>query len=289
MNNKTINRINYRNKKNSDFEIVDLSLFFATRPRRHLQSDFRLNFWIILYITEGSGYHYVDFQKYSYKKGDIIFVQKNQVHRFLVNDDVKGYAVHINEPFFYRIEGFNGDIFLEFADRAFGSPVLSFDTTAESTNRMLIDLIYREYSKTDDNFNIELIATLFQGFILALRGDFSEKESVFQSKDYENFTLFRQLVEDHYTTERTVESYADRMHLSKKTVNQFTRNVTGLSAKQFIINRLILEIKRYLSQGELLNYEIAELLGFDEAANMSRFFRHYEGMSPKAFRERLKQ
>lgn len=86
-----------------------------------------------------------------------------------------------------------------------------------------------------------------------------------------------------------VKVYADRMHLSKKAVNQFTRNVTGLSAKQFIINRLVLEIKRYLSQGELLNYEIADLLGFDEAANMSRFFKHYEGMSPKEFRESLNE
>lgn len=284
----SINRIDYKNlKKKTDFEIVDLQLFFATRPHNKLKRDFRMNFWIILYITEGSGYHHVDFQRYHYKEGDIIFVQKNQVQHFEINNELKGYALHINEPFFYRIEGFNGDIFLEFVDKAFGSPVLSFDTSKDRTNRILIDLMDREYNKTSENLNIELIATLFQGFILSLRNQVSGNEKILLSKDYENFKLYRHLVEEKFTITRNVEDYASMMHLSKKTINQATRKVVGLSAKQFIINRIILEIKRYLSQGELMNYEIADLLGFGEPANMTKFFKNYEGVSPKEFKEKI--
>ena len=289
MKSKSISRIDYKNlKKNMDFEIVDIQLFFATRSHKHLQTDFRLNFWVIIYIIEGSGYHYVDFKGYPYNKGDIIFIQKNQVQHFEVNDSVKGYVMHINEPFFYRIEGFNGDIFLEFADKAFGSPVLSFDTSPDRTNRIVIDLIYREYNKNAENFNVELIATLFQGFILSLRSKAFDNDKMLLSKDYENFKLYRQLVEQHYMTTRNVEDYALMIHLSKKTINQATRKVAGLSAKQFIINRIVLEIKRHLSQGELMNYEIADLLGFDEAGNMTKFFKRYEGISPKEFREKIK-
>jgi AraC-like DNA-binding protein len=106
-------------------------------------------------------------------------------------------------------------------------------------------------------------------------------------KYYEYFKEFRQLLEEHYKDIRTVEVYAKMMNISKKTVNLATRNTVGLSAKSYIVNRIILEIKRYLSQGNLMNYEIAELLGFEEAGNMSRFFKHYEGISPKKFREKL--
>lgn len=283
-----INRIDYINaERDSDFEIIDLQLFFKKRPRKLLERNFRLNFWSVIYISEGSGSHYVDFKRYSYKKGDIIFIQKNQVHRFEVNDDVKGWALHINEPFFYRIKSFNDDVFLSFVDRAYGVPVLSFDTSAASTNRVLIELIYKEYNKADENFDIELVAALFNGFVLSL-GDLAPvNEKIFFSKDYENFKRFRQLVEDNYTETRSVEEYSILMSLSKKTINQATRNVTGLSAKQFIINRIVLEIKRYLSLGELLNYEIADILGFDEPANMTKFFIRYEGLSPKDFRKTL--
>ena len=96
-----IKRIEYKNThKNSDFEIIDLQLFYASRPHKMLQKDSRLNFYVLLYITEGSGIHTVDFIRYPYKKGDIIFIQKNQVHSYEINDEVKGYCIHINEPFF---------------------------------------------------------------------------------------------------------------------------------------------------------------------------------------------
>ncbi len=285
----SINRIDYMNlRKKTDFEIMDLHAFFLERSHEKLVKDYRLNFWVIIYITEGSGHHYIDFKCYPYKKGDVLFVQKNQVQRFEINEDVEGYILNINEPFFYRIEGFNGDIFLEFVDKAFGSPVQSFDTTEGSTNRILVDLIFKEYSKSIEELNVELIATLFQGFILSLRSQVPINDKILMSKDYETFKIYRQLVEEHYMSTRNVDDYASMMHLSRKTVNQATRRVTDLSAKQFIINRVVLEIKRYLSQGELLNYEIADLLGFGEAANMTKFFKHYEGVSPKEFREKAR-
>lgn len=286
MNIPSIDRINYRNqRKNIEFEIIDLHEFFLKRPHDRLKQDVRLNFWMVMYITKGKGRHYVDFRYYDIKKGDIVFVRKNQVHHFEVNMDLQGYLMHLNEPFFYQIEGFKGDIFLDFVDNAFGSPVLSFDTDIGTTNRMLLNLIHKEYSRPTEELNVELIAALFQGFILSIREQVKGNEKVFLSKDYVNFKEYRRLVEKYFTKTRNVEDYAEMMHLSKKTVNQATRKVAGLSAKQFIIDRTILEIKRYLSQGELMNYEIADVLGFGDAANMTKFFKHYEEISPKEFRE----
>ena len=100
-------------------------MFYATRPHKLIQKDFRLGFRALLYITEGSGFHSVDFIRYPYKNGDIIFIQKNQVHHFEVNSLVRGYVININEPFFYKIKGFSAEVFLDFVDRAFGLPVLS--------------------------------------------------------------------------------------------------------------------------------------------------------------------
>jgi AraC family transcriptional regulator, transcriptional activator of pobA len=283
-----INRIDYKNsERDSDFEIIDLQHFFATRPHTLLQKDVRMNFWAILYITEGKGHHYVDLIRYSYKKGDILFIQKNQIHRFEINDEVEGYIIHVNEPFFYRIKGFNGEVFLDFIDKAYGVPVLPFDTSADSTNRALVNLLYKEYCCIAGKFNIELIASLFDSFMLTLKSQLSIDEKIFLSKDYENFKVFRQLVEENYSNTKNVEDYSVMMNLSRKTINQASRNVAGLSAKQFIINRIILEIKRFLCLGNLLNYEIADQLGFDEPANMTKFFMHYEGISPKEFRKNI--
>lgn len=286
----TINRIDYKNlAKKTDFEIVDVQLFFATRSHKKLESDYRLNFWSIIYITEGSGVHYVDFEQYDYKKGSVIFIQMNQVQRFQVNPTVKGYILNIDEPFFYSVEGFGRDVFLEFVDRSFGSPLSFFDVSKNRTNRILIELIYQKYSKSAYDLNEKLIATLFQGLLLDLRDQSPSENVALKSKDYENFKTYRRLVESHYAETRNVEDYANMMMVSSKTINQATRKVAALSAKQYIVNRIILEIKRYLSQGELMNYEISDMLGFGEPANMTKFFKRYEGVSPKDFKESLSQ
>lgn len=283
--NEKIDIINYLNPhKNLDFEIRKIEDFYMKSSKRKLESIYRLNFWVILYIIDGEGSHFIDFKKYHYSKGDVIFIRKNQVQHFCVNNNVKGYVMHINEPFLYKTEVLNSDIFFEFLNKTFATPIISVDNSITSSNRSLIELMYIEYEK-ENAVNLELIASLFQSFILSLRDIKLPNDKVLLTKDFYNFTVFNELLEKNYSTIRNVDRYAVMMNLSKKTINKATRTVTGLSAKQYIIDRVILEIKRYLSQGDLLNYEIANLLNFDEAANMTKFFKKYVGISPKQFRE----
>ena len=111
---------------------------------------------------------------------------------------------------------------------AFSVPDLSFYVSLNSTNRELIDLIYKEYNESDEIFNIESISALFRGFILSLRGQCSPlKGKIFQSRDYENFKTFRQFVKDNYCKIRNEEDFSHLMKLSKKTINQVSRNVAG--------------------------------------------------------------
>lgn len=283
----SIKRIKYKNKMKeaADFEIVDLQLFFATRPHWHLKRDFRIDFWVIIYITDGEGYHFVDFERYAYKAGDVIIIQKNQVQHFEINNLAKGYVIHINEPFFFEGEGISSKKFLQFVDRPYRSPIFSIDNSDMTMNRAIMELIYKEYAKMNDDSNENLIRSLFHSFILSLNEFYTKSDQVAETAVFRTYNHFRQLVEANYTKKKSVEEYAQLMHVSKKTINSATRAIVGLSAKQYIIDRIILEIKRYLSQGELLNYEISNLLGFDEPYNMTKFFKRYEGVTPKEFRK----
>jgi len=285
---KTIERIDFKNtmKEAHDFEIVDLQLFFSTRSHRHISSDYRLNFWVLMYIYEGEGYHSVDFERYPYKAGDLILIQRNQVQHFEVNDKVRGYIAHINEPFFLEGVGLYSSHFLEFFDRPFKSPVITVDTSVHSTNRMIMDMIYKEYIKLSNGNDESLIRSLFQSFIFAVRNEKQEAYLGHDSKVFNNYNTFRKLVDVHFHKVKSVDEYARMMNTTKKVLNYATRSIVDLSAKQFIIDRIMLEIKRYLSQGELMNYEISDMLGFDEPANMTKFFKRYEGVSPKVFREK---
>lgn len=285
-----IERISFQNreKKKCAFEIVNLQDFMSTRSHQHLSRNFRIDFWTFMYIAKGEGTHFIDFEPYQYKAGDIVIVQKNQVNRFLVNSEAEGYIIIINEAFVLEGQGLMLKCFLEFFEQTYRSPILSVDYSRSSTNRVLVELIYKEYIKDDNSFNEDLIRGLFQSFLFSLDEYLKESRTSMESAVFRIYNQFSQLVEANYTKIKSVEGYSKLMFVSKKTINNATRSVVGLSAKQFIINRIILEIKRYLCQGDLNNYEIADFLGFDEPANLTNFFKRYEKMTPTKFKEMLK-
>jgi len=280
-----IKRIHYRKsiKELENFEIVDLQFFFSTRPRRLLEKDYRLDFWSVLYISEGSGKHYIDFRPYEYKSGSVIFIRKNQVHRFEINPNVKGYIIHINEPMMLSLNYFN-DFKWDIIDSSYGSPVVNTVDGNNTTTRQLLELVYNEYKHFQEKDSSDFIKSLFESFILSVERDLTMSKNKVNIGDYSIFRQFRELVEDHYTERKSLAFYEKEIGVTKKTINLATRHMVDMSAKAFINERLYLEIKRYLSQGELMIYEIAEILGFDEPANMTKFFKRFENLSPKDFR-----
>jgi AraC family transcriptional activator of pobA len=54
---------------------------------------------------------------------------------------------------------------------------------------------------------------------------------------------------------------------------------------QLIHQRLLLEAKRNLVYTSMTVAQVADSLGFSEAAYFSRFFRRATGLSPRAFRD----
>ena len=60
--------------------------------------------------------------------------------------------------------------------------------------------------------------------------------------------------------------------------------VTGVGAKAFLTNRIVLEARRLLVHTRAPVATISEQLGFDEATNFVKFFRREAGVTPGAFR-----
>jgi len=280
---KSINRIKYYNPNQENFEIFTLENFFASRPRKMLETDFRLNFWCILYILEGEGTHSIDFTEYSYTKGDLIVLEKNQIHSFRVNYNVKGYIININEPFFLDSGGTLDLNSLVFFQTPYKQPLLHLNISKEVTSRQLIDLLYREYPAAEYNSK-NLIKALFNAFVNSIRKENQDNIKKIKINSYENYYKFRELVEKNFKTLKTVSDYEKIMGVTKKTINQSCRECADISAKTLIINRILLEAKRLLVQGKLRNYQIAEVLGFEEAANFSNFFKRYTNTSMTDFR-----
>ncbi len=104
----------------------------------------------------------------------------------------------------------------------------------------------------------------------------------------EAFDQFRAQVETDFAQHRSVAWYAERLGYSSRTLNRVAQAGAGLSAKDLIDRRVILEAKRLLAHETVPASDVAARLSFEDPANFSAYFRARTGMSPGAFRRHVR-
>lgn len=98
---------------------------------------------------------------------------------------------------------------------------------------------------------------------------------------------FEALVEAHYLDRWTVADCARALAVSPTHLSRVVRAATGEPASRLIGARVLREARRHLVYTSLPMATIAYALGFADPAHFSRVFSRAEGLSPRAFRERM--
>lgn len=106
-------------------------------------------------------------------------------------------------------------------------------------------------------------------------------------------TLFIELLERQFPIAspqkrlklRTAKDYADHLSVHVNHLNRVLKEHTGQTTTSLISSRVIKEAKFLLKQTNQNISEIAYLLGFEEVAHFSNFFRKQTTVSPMTFRE----
>jgi len=99
--------------------------------------------------------------------------------------------------------------------------------------------------------------------------------------------LFQQLLEKHFTSQRSAHFYAETLNLSLSAFSKKIKQQLGKSPSTLVQERVILESKKQLHLTYLSIKEIATKLGFDDEHYFSRYFKKYVGVSPSKFREQV--
>ncbi len=99
------------------------------------------------------------------------------------------------------------------------------------------------------------------------------------------FTRFLLLVEQQVLEHWSVAQYAARLGLTTQGLNRLAREVNGQSALEVAHARLTREACRRLVYTAAPVGNLANELGFEDAAYFSRFFKKQTGKTPVAFRQ----
>ena len=100
-------------------------------------------------------------------------------------------------------------------------------------------------------------------------------------------TQFLLLLEQHYLTRQSVQSYADLLNVTPNHLSQAISNTLGQKAYDLITERVLLEAKKLLYYSDLSIGEIAEYLGFEEPTHFTRFFKRKLALTPLEYRQNI--
>ncbi|WP_417602815.1 AraC family transcriptional regulator [Owenweeksia hongkongensis] len=269
----------------SDIEFLPLKELFARiieSPDHNPRKPHRLHFFAVLIVTEGKGTHQVDLKSYPLKKGSVVKIAKGQVHAFQEELEYDGYLVVFTEDFILRYFSKSS---VEFLSHLYNYHVSEPLVENSTHNESFLHEALQEINAKDGYAQVDIIAKLLELYLLRLdrqtQGALSRKvKNEFQ----QIFVQFKDLVEKKYTETRNVKDYAGWLNISTKHLNQVVREVTLNTAKTFIDQYVVLEIKRKILSSSYSLKEVAYHTGFDEVTNFTKYFKKHTEQSPKEFK-----
>lgn len=89
-------------------------------------------------------------------------------------------------------------------------------------------------------------------------------------------------------TERSVQFYADKQHLSPYYFSSIIKKRSGKSAMQWIENVTMTFAKQYIECSDMSLKQISDCLNFPDQSVFGRYFKKREGLSPSEYRKRKK-
>ena len=272
---------------NSTFDLVHLEELLHRDLLRHsIEEQHRVEFFILLLITEGRGTHSIDFTNYRYSTGTLFTIRKDQIHQFLKTPDTKGFLLLFTDEFLVSyLEKLEAEKSLQLFNELLGVPKIQLKKNEYITTINIINRIKKEYLEKFDEYSLGIIRSELHILITTLfRIKSQSNPTVFSKKYLEQFISFQQLVEAKANQTVRVADYASMLAISTKTLNTISQSIVNKSAKAFIDEICTKQIKRLLINTSLSIKEIAHASGFEETTNFFKFFKRQTGFTPEKFR-----
>lgn len=278
-----IRRVRYTppSERTGDIEVNTLAGIRERGGAHEFLTTQRLDFDLLFAIDEGSTWHTVDFAEYPLAEGDLLWVRAGQVHQWGRIDDIEGPVVMFGP---HTVDDRTRELI-----RSRSARLQSHWTSAELQGSpvgtaLALLVASGQLPPGRQELRSSALTHALAGLLVQLALVRPAADVPDLAPTHEAYGWFRDHIEEQFGVWHKVGDYADRLGYSTRTLNRLARQHTGLSAKQLIDERIVLEAKRRLSHGDATVAEIARQLGFDDASNFSSYFRSHTGMTPAVFR-----
>ena len=228
----------------------------------------------------------IDEIQYEMEEHAILPIMMDQSFYFEIPENI--IAWQFNREFYCIVNhdaevGCVGFVFYGPSPTMFIQPDVDF---IEMLNRLLD--VFEEELLSDDEIKGEMLRMLLVRLIIQITRIAKKQYIDPKQLPEDKFNLLRQynlLVELHFKQQHQVQFYAGLLNKSPKTISNIFTLYSKKTPLQVIQERIIAEAKRLFFYTDKSVKEIADEMGFDDAAHFSKFFKKCTSQNPSEFKK----
>jgi AraC-like DNA-binding protein len=260
--------------------------YAGTKPQIPLNLPYRGDYYKISICLRGKAELKVNLETYVVTPGCLILATPDVVKQWLyVAEDYETLSVFFTKDFITASNAATGKLRFFVAPPVHVLPLAATEAASIAASFRFLQQKYSTPNVQRDNILKNIIASLLYE-IGALYDQQPPTLPVATTPRSQLLTdAFRQLVQTHCISMRSVQFYAATLCITPKYLTELVKAATGRTASDWIAEAVVLEAKALLQNHALPVQEVAASLQFTDQFAFSRFFKKSTGLSPTAYRQ----
>ena len=272
--------------ENAEFVHIEL---IETRSRLHdwhIQSHTHRGLFQILFLFCGHVQAEIDAGLWECEGPVAITIHPSVVHGFDFSREAQGFVLTVDQNLLFADKlGVHATLFSTIFVEPLAIALSAVDDSRQRIETLLKQLMTESsWPRAGHTLMLEWLARSVLLLLVRLHSDHRSADRSGR-QDFELFSRFRGLVEEHYKEQWQVSRVAGRLRVTESRLNRLCLRLAGKSAFDLMQQRLMLEARRKLTYVPSGVASIAYELGFQDPAYFSRAFKRHTGMTPKQFRQ----
>ncbi len=251
---------------------------FIGRPHKH-------DFYLILFIEQGSGTHTIDFTQYQIQPKSIFLMTPGQVHNWTLSDDTDGFVIFFTREFYETLLSENSLLEFTFYHALAATPVVL--PSQDEALKFAVHRMYEEYARVEKP-DLRMLRAYLDIFLLEAARYYRSSSETTTGNTFKLRKL-EQLIDAKFRTLKQPGEYARLMNIAPGYLNSICKEAVGKTVSELIQQRILLEAKRIFSYSDFHVNEVATRLGFSDPSYFTRWFRKQTHQTPDEFRRNLDQ
>jgi AraC family transcriptional activator of pobA len=237
----------------------------------------KLTSYFIMFIESGSVNYKLDLQEITLTDGHLLFAMPHQVFTPPRKaDNLKYFKVLFDETTLALLPQQ-----FPFLINPLNRQTIIFESASRERVKTCFEILDRLLHIDKQETDTEIILAYLNSLLVELNSAYfkSNEPAPVLNANLSKFIEFKLVVETNLTEHPSIHTIAEKLSLTTNSLYRIVKEYSGISPKDFITNRLMIEAQRRLHYSNLSVKELAYELGFNDPDYFSRLFKKCTGKS----------